>query len=151
MLKESDCTAQIKDNALLCPRVDRTPPLSETILVVEDNETIRELLMHVLQGCGYKVATVTNGKEAMAYLAEHDKPCAILLDLEMPVMNGWDFRTWQQRHARFASIPVIIMSGARESQRTYELLRPEAYIDKPIDFSNLLHALHTKTNCKADT
>ena len=62
-------------------------------------------------------------------------------------MVGWDFRKWQQQHAHFAKIPVIIMSGAHESQRIYELLRPEAYIDKPIDFDSLLNTLHTKTTC----
>jgi CheY-like chemotaxis protein len=122
--------------------------LSETILVIEDNDALRGMLTDVLQGYGYRVDVVTNGEEAIAYLAEHDLPCAILLDLEMPVMNGWDFRKWQQRHAHFAKIPVIIMSGAYESQRTYELLRPEAYIDKPIDFGSLLNALHIKTTCK---
>jgi CheY-like chemotaxis protein len=151
MLKESDCTAEAKDNALPFSRIDCPPPLSETILVVEDNEGIREGVAYVLQECGYRVATVTHGEEAIAYLAEHELPCAILLDLNMPVMNGWDFRQWQQRHAHFANIPVIIMSGARESRRTYEVLRPEAYIAKPIDFNRLLHALHTKTNCKSDT
>lgn len=120
----------------------------ETILVIEDNDAIRTLLTEVLQGCGYRVAAVTNGEEAIAYLADHELPCAILLDLEMPVMNGWDFRQWQQRHAPFATIPVIIMSGARESQSIYKLLRPEAYIEKPFDFGSLLHALDTKTNCK---
>jgi len=123
--------------------------LLETILVVEDNDMMRELVIEVLQGCGYEVDAVTNGEEAIAYLADHDLPCAILLDLEMPVMNGWDFRTWQRRHAHFATIPVIIMSGVRASQPTYELLRPNAYIEKPIDFGSLLNALHTKTHCKA--
>ena len=121
--------------------------LSETILVIEDNDALREVLTYVLQECGYRVDVATNGEEAIAYLADHDLPCAILLDLEMPVMNGWDFRKWQQRHAHFAKIPVIIMSGAHESQRIYELLRPEAYIDKPIDFDSLLNTLHTKTTC----
>jgi CheY-like chemotaxis protein len=122
---------------------------SDTILVIEDNDALREVLTEVLQGCGYMVDVVTNGEEAIAYLADHDLPCAILLDLQMPVMNGWDFRKWQQRHAHFAKIPVIIMSGgAHGSQRIYELLRPEAYIDKPIDFGSLLNALQTKTNCK---
>ena len=121
---------------------------SDTILVIEDNKVIRDALTELLQTCGYGVAAVTNGEEAIAYLAEHASPCAILLDLEMPVMNGWEFRTWQQRHPDFAKIPVIIMSGARESQYTYELLGPEAYMGKPFQFDTLLHALHTKTPCK---
>jgi CheY-like chemotaxis protein len=120
---------------------------SDTILVIEDHEAFCEVITYVLQECGYRVAVVPNGKEAITYLANHELPCAILLDLEMPVMNGWDFRTWQQQHALFAKIPVIIMSGSRADQRTYELLRPEAYIDKPIDFTSLLNALQTKTNC----
>jgi two-component system, OmpR family, response regulator CpxR len=119
----------------------------DTILMIEDNETVREVVTDVLQECGYRVATVTHGEEAITYLATHELPCAILLDLEMPVMNGWEFRTWQQLHALFAKIPVIIMSGACDNQRTYELLRPAAYIDKPIDFDSLLNALQTKTNC----
>lgn len=120
---------------------------SETILVIEDNEAFCEGVTYVLQEGGYRVAVVHNGQEAITYLANHDLPCAILLDLEMPVMNGWDFRQWQQQDTRFAKIPVIIMSGSHANQRTYELLRPEAYIDKPIDFTSLLNALQTKTNC----
>ena len=121
--------------------------VSEIILVIEDNEALREAVTYMLHECGYRVATVTNGQEAITYLADHDLPCAILLDLEMPVMNGWDFRKWQQHDAHFATIPVIIMSGARDNQHTYELLKPEAYIEKPIDFDSLLNALQTKTNC----
>ena len=120
---------------------------SGTILMIEDNEAVRESVTYVLQECGYRVAVVSNGEEAITYLATHELPCAILLDLEMPVMNGWEFRKWQQQHALFAKIPVIIMSGVCDDQRTYELLRPEAYIDKPIDFDSLFNALQTKTNC----
>jgi CheY-like chemotaxis protein len=120
---------------------------SDTILMIEDNEALCEVVTYVLQECGYRVAVVTNGEEAITYLAYHDLPCAILLDLEMPVMNGWDFRKWQQQHPHFTKIPVIIMSGASDKHYTYELLKPEAYIDKPIDFDSLLNALQTKTNC----
>src|SRR5258708_307681 len=82
-----------------------------TILIVEDDISICTVITEILQDEGYLVASVENGAEALAYLQQHIHPQLILLDLNMPVMTGWDFRAQQQCDPRLAEIPVIIMSA----------------------------------------
>ncbi len=92
-------------------------PLSEkarhrSVLVVEDEEDLRELLRSALELSGYSVVTARDGKDALRTLDEYGTPCLILLDLIMPEMNGWDFlQTFRQR-PDFRSIPVIVHSSA---------------------------------------
>jgi CheY-like chemotaxis protein len=83
-----------------------------TILIVEDEPPIRDVLAEILEDEGYRVSTVSNGMEALTYLRQQaDRPRLILLDLGMPVMTGWEFREEQLRDATLKDIPVVVMSA----------------------------------------
>jgi CheY-like chemotaxis protein len=85
-----------------------------SILVVDDEAEIRQLISAVLTEEGYTVAQATNGREALAYLrAAPTLPCVILLDLMMPIMNGWEFLRARQNYPLLATIPTVAISAVR--------------------------------------
>lgn len=116
---------------------------SGAILIVDDDNDVRSALSELLQEEGFSVEAAPNGREALARLRGGNiHPAVILLDLMMPGMDGWDFRSEQLRDPRLASVPVVIVSASgfsRESIRTQ--FRPAAYVEKPIDKDVLLGAI----------
>jgi CheY-like chemotaxis protein len=88
-----------------------TPAPGTTILVVEDDASTQEVLGMVLDHAGYGTYAATHGVAALAYLATHPRPACILLDLDLPIMNGWAFRRVQQGTPALADIPVVIVSA----------------------------------------
>lgn len=88
--------------------------MGHTILVVDDTEGILFTAEHVLSQAGYNVALATNGSEALQYLQTHDAPSAIVLDLNMPVMDGWTFLQCQRNDRLLSSVPVIIHSSSAQ-------------------------------------
>lgn len=104
------------------------------ILVVDDDLDVRETLADVLSDAGYEVHVAEHGGEALAVLrAARDLPGLILLDLAMPVMDGWQFRAEQRRDAMLAEIPVVTFSARDEHiADAVERLR------KPVALSALL-------------
>ncbi|NTU78308.1 MAG: response regulator [Chloroflexales bacterium] len=113
-----------------------------TILVVDDDYGIREVLSEVLNDEGYQVVTAADGEEALRYLqCVSSLPCVILLDLMMPVMTGWEFRLAQQQDPRLAPIPVVALSARTSiTHATYEVA-VDAFIQKPVDLERLLALL----------
>ena len=92
------------------------------ILVVDDDEDIRETVEEVLRAEGYKTKGVSNGEEARRVLERGgERPELILLDLMMPVMDGWDFLYWLDESAELRHIPVAIMSAHPSIQRAFEI------------------------------
>jgi CheY-like chemotaxis protein len=87
----------------------------KNILVVEDDTIIREAMKMVLEWEGYKVATAANGREALDRLRWTDPPGLILLDLMMPVMDGWQFLHDQKQDPALASIPVVVVTAAADA------------------------------------
>ena len=88
------------------------PASCPVILLIEDNCEIREALDLLLQARGYTTMLAANGAEALDILAHAGRlPCAIVLDLMMPLMNGWEFRVAQRANTAWAKIPVIVYSG----------------------------------------
>src|SRR6185436_19724926 len=81
------------------------------VLVVEDDEGLRDMMAQLLTLEGFQTATVANGQEALAYLHTSSRPEVILLDLMMPVMDGWEFRRHQQADPDLAGVPVIVLSA----------------------------------------
>ena len=109
------------------------------ILVVEDNDDVREMMAVTLELEGHEVSTAVNGRDALNKLRAGDRPCVILLDLMMPVMNGWEFRNVLERDPILKSVPVVIVSAA-----TAELVHnadAAAYLPKPLDMEQLLHVV----------
>src|SRR3954466_14273319 len=111
------------------------------VLIVEDDPDIREDLAELLRSRGYEVATARNGREALDALRDGEHPRVILLDLMMPVMNGWDFRTQMLQDAALAPIPVVLLSGAADVQQHAAALHAADFVTKPIKLERLYAAL----------
>ena len=118
--------------------MSRTP---KQILIVDDDGDIRETLSQILEEEGYGVLMASNGAEALARLREAPCPDLILLDLMMPVMDGWQFRTEQRRDPALAEIPVIILSAAGNLHDNTRGFGAAATIKKPIYLDDLLEAI----------
>lgn len=115
-----------------------TPPRAE-ILVVEDDAAICESLRELLADEGYTVAAVPHGAAALTYLQQGPPyPCLILLDLHMPVMNGYDFRRVQQQDTQLAQIPVVVLSAQPLSEREAGGMQLAFYLRKPLALAQLL-------------
>jgi CheY-like chemotaxis protein len=111
----------------------------KTVLVVDDDAEIREVVATVLEDDGYRVDTASNGAEALRVANEHE-PDAVLLDVTMPVMNGWEFLArWRARPADHRA-PVVVISSARD-RRTALDRGAKAYLSKPFDLETLETAL----------
>jgi CheY-like chemotaxis protein len=109
------------------------------ILVVEDDPAIRQTVAEVLADEGFDVACAVNGADALAHLAAATVPDLILLDLSMPVMDGWAFRSAQRSDPRLAQIPTVVVSASHGADaRSLAALAPDAFLAKPFDLDRLL-------------
>jgi CheY-like chemotaxis protein len=111
------------------------------ILVVEDNAAARDTLKALLEGAGYRVACAADGREALERLRQPERPFLILLDLAMPVMDGWEFRARQRQSPPLAPIPVILVSGDDDLPGKAASLGAAVYFPKPVPFEGLLRAV----------
>jgi CheY-like chemotaxis protein len=109
------------------------------ILIVEDEPEIRVLISELLRDEGYTVAQTANGREALMYLQRANPlPSLIILDLMMPILNGWEFLRVQQRNPVFAPIPVVVISAFRALAEAMIPFGVQGALDKPIDLERLL-------------
>jgi CheY-like chemotaxis protein len=113
-----------------------------TILLVEDNHDVREMMCVALGLAGHTVWTATHGLEALAIL-RHRRPDLVVLDLMMPIMNGWEFRTELNHDPKLRNIPVVVVSAV--SVDVVERLGNEIYLPKPIDLDRLLDVVSEAT------
>jgi CheY-like chemotaxis protein len=110
------------------------------VLVVEDEDVIRNILADVLEFEGYAVITATNGLEALQQVrAGH--PDAVVTDLMMPVMNGWEFMEACRKEELCDGTPVLVMSAYHKLAETAPGLGANACIAKPFDLDVLLGAV----------
>lgn len=113
------------------------------ILVVEDDVAIRQTLAEVLADEGFEVACAANGAEALAHLTRSAAPSLILLDLTMPVMDGWTFRSAQREDPRLARIPTVVVSANHAADRSaVDGLGADAFLAKPFDLDSLMETIH---------
>jgi CheY-like chemotaxis protein len=110
--------------------------VSATVFIVEDDLDTREMLGRFLELEGYRVESAENGKLALERLGSGVSACVILLDLMMPVMDGWQFRQEQTRNSALAGIPVIVVSAAGRDR--IQKIDADAYLSKPVDLEELL-------------
>ncbi len=113
--------------------------MSQSILVIDDDPAIVELVRDILEFEGYDVAVATNGREGIAVL-DQIRPALVLLDMRMPVLDGWGFaRVLQERGM---TIPIVVMTAAQDAKQWALEIRADGYVAKPFEFDELLHAIH---------
>lgn len=108
------------------------------ILVVDDDAVFRRELVDVLRAHGLRAEQAGDGEQALAYLRTHARPAFILLDLMMPVMDGWQFAATLRSQAGLAEIPVVAMSGLEREAVSAPLLGFASYLRKPPRLEQLL-------------
>jgi DNA-binding response OmpR family regulator len=112
--------------------------VTEHILVVDDDDHIRDLLATVLAGEGYRVATATNGREALQHIVEN-KPRLVLLDLQMPLMTGQELLA--ELRAAETGVPVVFMSAGYRVRAEAARLGADGYLAKPFDLDAVFAAV----------
>jgi CheY-like chemotaxis protein len=111
--------------------------MTNHILVVDDDPAIRDVVVDILEMSDYRVKTASNGAEALAEVRA-DRPRAILLDLMMPVMDGWEFLRRRSQEPLGATIPVAVMSAARDAVVAASQMGAQAFLTKPFDMDAML-------------
>lgn len=113
----------------------------QSILIVDDDDDIREALSDVLTDLGYRVSAVANGLEALESLRGGVRPGLILLDLMMPVMDGLTFREEQLRDPALRALPVLMISAGRRDVIDAKALSLVGVMSKPLDLEALLEVV----------
>jgi len=113
-------------------------PPHGTVLVIDDDAQIVDIVSALLKLHGYPVATAADGAEALQQLKRHPLPCLILLDVMMPNMDGWQFRAELLKDATLASIPVVVTSGISAAYNLKGHLQSVAYLEKPFNEEQLM-------------
>src|SRR6266508_6674811 len=111
------------------------------VLVVDDDYAVLDAFKDVLEDEGYEVSLAANGLEALKELRRGDRPCVILLDLMMPVMNGWEFRREQLQDQSLAGIPTILVTAHNRPDENTEELMASDCIRKPAQPRQLLETV----------
>ena len=109
-----------------------------TILVVEDDPSTRALMVTWLDIEGYDVRTARNGSEALTLL-RREAPCLLVVDLDMPVMDGAELRRRQLLMPAVCAVPFVLVSGAYEAGHIARVLGIADVLHKPFDADRLLH------------
>jgi CheY-like chemotaxis protein len=117
-----------------------------TILVVEDDDDIRNAIVDLLETEGYHTAAAVNGKDALDKLGEMGKPCLVLLDMMMPIMNGRQFLDTVMKDAVLAPIPILIVSAVADKTNTEGSV---GFLKKPIDIDVVLNVV--SQYCQSET
>jgi CheY-like chemotaxis protein len=112
------------------------------ILVVDDDLHIRAILEQLLRAEGYRVTAVANGQEALQSLAAQEPPCFILLDLQMPGMDGQAFLREQARAALHPTVPIAVLSGNPPRPEELATWGVAAHLTKPVPVEALLEVIH---------
>lgn len=119
------------------------------ILIVEDDADIRETLQHLLESAGYAARAAGNGQEALEMIEGLGQPCLILLDLMMPVMDGWAFLSALERDETLASVPIVIVSAYTERGVAPE--RAAQVLQKPLDLRALMELVRQHCGAPGST
>ncbi|MEP6864295.1 MAG: response regulator [Deltaproteobacteria bacterium] len=116
--------------------------LAHRVLVVDDDNEIRETMVEILNDEGYEAVGASDGYEALEQLRDPaDRWCLVLLDLMMPNMDGRTFRAEQLQDPTIAPIPVVIVSAMNDVAATAEELKVAAHMTKPIPLRELIQVV----------
>jgi CheY-like chemotaxis protein len=119
------------------PRVTPMP----CVLIVEDDDDVREFMQLLVSSCGYETMTARDGEEALARMRER-RPCMVLLDLQMPRMDGWDFRERQLQDVELRQIPVVCVTAFFDPAQVTRQLGLRCIL-KPADFPAIIDAVES--------
>ena len=117
------------------------------VLVVDDNTDAIEALAQILEYEGYAVATAYHGREALDYLGGNPTPDLIVLDLMMPIMNGWELRAELAKVPALVKVPIVVMTALAQAAE----IEADAIVAKPIDLKRLLMIMDRLLAGRADT
>jgi CheY-like chemotaxis protein len=109
-----------------------------SVLAVDDDPSILDLMTDILSGEGYRVLPAANGAEALRVL-EGDRPCVVLLDMRMPTLDGWGFASaMRDRGLRY---PVVVVTAAENARAWAQEIGADAYLAKPFQLKDLLRVV----------
>jgi two-component system chemotaxis response regulator CheY len=112
--------------------------MSRPILVVDDDESILATVAELLDMEGYQVQTAINGRDALSVL-DRSEPSLVLLDMRMPVMDGWGFA--RALHERGRTVPILVMTAAQDARQWADEVGAAGFVAKPFDLPDLLDAI----------
>jgi CheY-like chemotaxis protein len=113
----------------------------EGVLLVEDDDDIRLALVEALQDEGIAVRAAANGADALDGLRQGAPPCLIVLDLMMPVMDGWQFRDKQLEDPTLASIPVVVLTADGNAKAKAAKMNAALGLAKPVRLDDLIKVI----------
>jgi len=116
----------------------------QSILVVDDDEGLRSMIIEFLEIEGFKAQPAMNGKDALQIINSGFRPCLVLLDLMMPVMNGMEFLKNVQQNSDLASLKILVVSANASDSNTQGAI---GYVTKPVDLDFLLKTVQTYCSC----
>jgi CheY-like chemotaxis protein len=121
-----------------------------SLLVVDDDPAVRQMLVQILQQEGYTVKTASSGREALRALEQGTLPNALILDLMMPDMRGDEFLEKARiRFGRDRLPPVLFLTGSKEGESRANVLEAEDYLPKPFDSENLVRRVRHLVEARA--
>ena len=115
--------------------------MRRTILVVEDDADLRDAILDVLESAGFDVLTAGDGQEAFRILGNLREPALVLLDLKMPVMDGFEFRRQLLETPGVSEVPMVVLSGNSRSPQQARTLASHGSLDKPFREEDLLRVV----------
>jgi CheY-like chemotaxis protein len=121
--------------------------MRKTILVVEDDPSLRSGMRNVLEEAGYRVMTAENGRVALRRLESSLPPALILLDLRMPELDGWEFLQLRRLDTQLSAVPIVVLSTYLRDPQYDSVLPADGFVRKPFGKAELLSevARHTST------
>ena len=108
------------------------------VLVVEDDDDVRDAVAASLRDEGYQVAEAQNGRLALEWLQSNADPCLVLLDLWMPVMTGMELRELMSRDPRLSAVRLVVVSAAGDAKAQAQQMGAIGFLRKPLDLHDLL-------------
>ena len=123
------------DNQIRAARAGSFGPAGRPILVVDDDESIRDMLRGVLASAGYKVSLAADGEAALVAI-EAERPALVLLDMRMPKVDGWEFA--RRLRQRGLHLPILVMTAIGDARSSAAEIEAVGYLAKPFEVDQLL-------------
>ena len=117
--------------------ISSTNTPQKRLLIIEDERDIRDTLKDFLESEGYDVDSADNGSTALVHLQTHPLPNLILLDMKMPVMNGWEFAAaFLEKYDH--DCPIVVMTAAADAEKRAAEIHADGWVGKPFELDDLL-------------